>query len=337
MSEGADLIPVDVLTGFLGSGKTSLIRRLVESGRLRDTAILVNEFASLPLDQRLIALSGGNAAVIGNGCICCVVDGSVRDALLGLAEGQAAGTIAPFSRVLVETSGIADPAGLVATLALDRMLKPRFRPGRVVTLVDLAQREEAIAGTEEALSQIVCADLVLLAKADIAAEHTAASLLPRIAAINPLARILLDDGTLDPFDPVAVPVVTGVRSARTFLASPAGGRHATVRSGVLRLPGPVDWPAFATWLSLLAHRHGGKLLRLKGTLTLAGEIGRGPVLVQSVRHIVHQPEHLPAGSAPDGLELVVILRDLDPARLQRSLAAFVAPTRTAPPAAMTTA
>ncbi|MCX5515467.1 cobalamin biosynthesis protein CobW [Kaistia algarum] len=337
MSEGADLIPVDVLTGFLGSGKTSLIRRLLESGRLRDTAILVNEFASLPLDQRLIALSGGNAAVVGNGCICCAVDGSVRDALLNLATSRAAGTIPAFSRVLVETSGIADPAGLVATLALDRMLKPRFRPGRVVTLVDLSQGAEAIADTEEALSQIVCADLVLLTKADLASEGTAASLLPRITAINPLARILLDDGSLDPFDPDAFPVVPGARGARTFSASPSQERHATIRSGVLRLPGPVDWSAFATWLSLLAHRHGGKLLRLKGTLTLAGEIGRGPVLVQSVRHIVHRPEHLPPGSAPDDLELVVILRDLDPARLQRSLAAFLASTRTAPPAAMTTA
>lgn len=329
MNEGADLIPVDVLTGFLGSGKTSLIRRLVETGRLRDTAILVNEFASLPLDQRLIVLSGGNAAVIGNGCICCVVDGSVRDALLGLAESQAAGTTPPFRRVLVETSGIADPAGLVATLALDRMLKPRFRPGRVVTLVDLAQGPEAIDETDEALSQIVCADLLLLTKADMALETAAARLTPRIGAINPLARILLDDGVLDPFDPVALPVVPGVRSARTLSALPAGARHGAIRSGVLRLPGPVDWQAFATWLSLLAHRHGGKLLRLKGTLTLSGEGGRGPVLVQSVRHIVHRPEHLPAGSAADGLELVVILRDLDPALLQRSLAAFLATSGTA--------
>lgn len=322
MSDAAPLIAVDILTGFLGSGKTTLIRRLVESGRLRDTAILVNEFAALPLDQRLIALSGGSARVVGNGCICCVVDGSVRDALIDLAERRASGDVPPFSRVLIETSGIADPAGLVATLALDRRLKPRFRPGRVVTLIDVMQDETPIEETgAEALSQLVCADLIVLSKAALAPQAPLAAIAERISSLNPLARIAVDDGMLNPFDEALLPEAP-YRPKRTFLAASGEARHDAIRSGVLRIAGPVDWQAFATWLSLLAHRHGGKLLRLKGTLTLAGGDGR-PVLVQSVRHIVHRPEHLPADSAPDGLELVVILRDLEPALLQRSLEAFL--------------
>lgn len=329
MSDAAPLIAVDILTGFLGSGKTTLIRRLVESGRLRDTAILVNEFAALPLDQRLIALSGGSARVVGNGCICCVVDGSVRDALIDLAERRASGEIPPFARVLIETSGIADPAGLVATLALDRRLKPRFRPGRVVTLLDLFEEETPIEETSpEALSQIVCADLVVLSKAGLAPAAPLDAITRRVAGLNPLARIVVDDGMLDPFDRTVFPEAPGrPQPGRSFIAAPAEPRHDAIRSGVLRIAGPVDWQAFATWLSLLAHRHGGKLLRLKGTLTLAGGDGR-PVLVQSVRHIVHRPEHLPLDTAPDGLELVVILRDLEPALLQRSLEAFLKTGRT---------
>lgn len=324
MSDAAPLIAVDILTGFLGSGKTTLIRRLVEGGCLRDTAILVNEFAALPLDQRLIALSGGSARVVGNGCICCVVDGSVRDALIDLAERRASGDIPPFSRVLIETSGIADPAGLVATLALDRRLKPRFRPGRVVTLIDLVEDDTPIeAISPEALSQIVCADLIVLSKADLAPTSSPDAIAQRVTGLNPLGQIIVDDGMLDPFDRTAFPEAPGrPQPGRSFIAAPAEPRHDAIRSGVLRIAGPVDWQAFATWLSLLAHRHGGKLLRLKGTLTLSGGDGR-PVLVQSVRHVVHRPEHLPLDSAPHGLELVVILRDLEPALLQRSLEAFL--------------
>lgn len=321
MSE-PERLPVDILTGFLGAGKTTLIRRLLESGHLRDTAILVNEYASLPLDQRLIALSGGSASVIGEGCLCCVVDGNIRDALLDLAERRAAGSVPPFSRILIETSGIADPAGLVATLALDRMLKPRFRLGRVVTLVDLAEGAASMAEGPEAVSQIVCADLVLLTKGETLDPTAPETARAAIAALNPLAPVRIDDGHLDPFDRAAFP--DHPRPAgRRFAAMPAAPGHAAIRSGVLRLPGPIDWPSFAAWLSLLAHRHGGKLLRLKGTLTIAGGDGR-PVLIQSVRHIVHRPEHLPPESAGDGLELVVIARDLDPERLQRSLSAFLA-------------
>ena len=319
MSGPAERIAVDVLTGFLGAGKTTLIRRLLERGRLRDTAILVNEFASVPVDQRLIALSGGTAGVIGEGCLCCVVDGSVRDALLDLAEQRAAGRLPAFTRVLIETSGLADPAGLVATLALDRRLKPRFQAGRVVTLVDLAQGEAAIGDTAEALSQIVCADTVLLTRSARSGDDRSEAIAARIAALNPLAAIHPDDGAIDPFDAALPPPRPA--EMRRFASIAVEGRHGAVRSGVLRLDGPVAWPAFAAWLSLLAHRHGDRLLRLKGTLRLAE--GGPPVLVQSVRHIVHRPEHLTDAAAADGLEIVVILRDLDPALLQRSLAAFV--------------
>jgi len=323
MSDAEARVPVDVLTGFLGSGKTTLVRRLVESGVLADTAILVNEFAGLPVDQRLIGLSGGKAAVLGERCLCCVVDGNLRMALLGLLEARASGAVPPFRRILVEMSGIADPTPLLAALASDRMLKPRLRLGHVVTLVDLCHAEATLAESDEAISQIVAADRICLTKRDLAAPDASVSIGMQLAALNPLARILVDEAADNPFR--ADETFGGAALPRSaFQASaPAPTRHGALRATILRSDAPVEWAAFATWLSLLVHRHGKKLLRIKGTVRLAGEAAQGPIVIQSVRHIVHMPEHVPGGSGAAGAELVVIGHDLDAAALLRSFDAFV--------------
>ena len=132
---GVERCPVDVLTGFLGAGKTSLLRRLIAGGTLRDTAVLVNEFAALPVDDRLVSMAGKPVGLIGEGCICCVTDGNLRAALIGLLDARERGTMPAFSRVLIETSGLADPGAILAALAADPMLKARLSAGRVVTLV----------------------------------------------------------------------------------------------------------------------------------------------------------------------------------------------------------
>ena len=316
-ADAAGLVRVDVLTGFLGSGKTSLVRRMIESGALADAAILVNEFAGLPVDQSLIALSGATASLVGDRCLCCVADGNLRAALLGMIEGRASGSLPPFTRILVETSGLADPTSLLAALASDPMLRPRLKAGRVVTLVDLCHGLATLEESDEAMAQILAADILMLTKADLAAPEAADTLTERLAALNPIARITA--AVDDPFDRDALPdqTLTGL-PARRFWAIPAATRHGAIAAVVITTDAPVEWARFAAWLSLLLHRHGTAILRIKGKvgITVGGAVSS--VVIQSVRHVVHRPEHLPAKDADGSTTLVVIARDIAPERVVRS-------------------
>jgi G3E family GTPase len=318
---------VDVLTGFLGAGKTTLIRRLAEAGALAGTAVLVNEFADLPVDQRLMKLSGLRAEVFADACLCCVVDGDLRASLLMLLESRANGDVSFFSRILIETSGIADPTPLLAALAADPMLRPRLRLGHVVTLVDCCHAAATIADQEEALAQIVAADAVMLTKTDLADGSQVAATLHAIGTFNPLAELLTADASDIGFDPFGEIRRRSPASpskwrepAETFHA--AAHRHA-VAATVLKWPSSIDWAVFASWLSLLLHRHGNSILRMKGMLTVRGEEHHGPVVIQSVRHIVHMPEHMPEGALDGGAEIVVIARGMDMALIRRSFEAVL--------------
>lgn len=318
MTEDTRLI-VDVLTGFLGAGKTSLVRRLAEAGALADTAVLVNEYADLPVDQTLMEISGIKAATFANGCLCCATDDDLRSSLLQLLEKRATGEIPDFRRILIETSGIADPGPMLATLVVDPMLCPRIRLGRVVTLVDLCHASTTLAEQPEAVAQIVAADVVLFTKADLAEEHEIAVAASVVNTINPIA-LSFDLRRQDSFNPfiIELPQTSNERS----IAAPASHmHHHEVGAATLRWPTPVDWAVFASWLSLLLHRHGHKILRMKGTMTIAGEEQNGPVVIQSVRHIVHVPEHMPQPAAGTGTEIVVIARGVEPALIRRSFEA----------------
>jgi G3E family GTPase len=308
--------PVDVLTGFLGAGKTSLLRRLIAGGALRDTALLVNEFAALPVDDRLVAIAGAPVGLIGEGCICCVTDGNLRTALIALLDARESGAMPPFSRVLIETSGLADPGAILAALAADPMLKARLSAGRVVTLVDLVHGEATFEDSAEAIAQIVAADAVFFTKQASAGRGAAARLSSRIASLNPLAAIV-PEAVADPFAwplPAAGDVVRS-RAVRRFQAVPALPRHGGIAAGLLTAEQPVEWSRFAAWLSLLLHRHGAAILRIKGEVAIRGDGAVSAVMVQSVRHVVHAPEHL---ARAEGTALVVIARGLASAAIEAS-------------------
>ncbi len=313
----AGLVRVDVLTGFLGSGKTTLVRRLFERGALADAAILVNEFAVMPVDQDLIELSGAKATLVGDRCLCCVADGNLRAALIGMIEGRSDGSLPPFTRILVETSGLADPTALLAALASDPMLRPRFRAGRVVTLVDLCHGLTTLEESEEAMAQVLVADILLLTKADLVAPDAGHRLAERLTALNPIARIIAD--AEDPFDRRALPdALVAPPPIRRFQAAPTGTQHGRIAAAVITADTPLEWARFAAWLSLLLHRHGASILRIKGKVGIGAEGRPTTVMIQSVRHVVHQPEHLPAVEADGSTALVVIARDIAPERLLRS-------------------
>ena len=322
---------VDVLTGFLGAGKTSLIRRLGEAGALADTALLVNEYADLPVDQRLLGLSGLKADVLGDTCLCCVIDDDLRSSLLKLLDLRAKGEVPAFSRILIETSGMAYPAPLVATLAKDPLLHPRLKLGTVAALVDVCHYADTLRDQEEARAQIVAADRILLTKRDLAPAGAVETAIRVMTKINPLAELESADpmkAGAEIFRPV--PRLRPSHDGEMAPTDKHAHFHDRMATLVLRWPEPLDWAMFATWLSLLLHRHGRSVLRIKGVMTVAGEEKHGPLFIQCVRHVVHEPEHCPDETAATGAEIVMILRDIDPALVRRSFEVFMA--RAATPA-----
>jgi len=309
-------IVVDVLTGFLGAGKTTLLRNLIKRDALPDTAILINELSALPVDQRLIGATGVPTAVTAGGCLCCTIDGDVRGGLLRLLDQQARGVLPSFSRVLVETSGIADPAVVASTIQSDRLLQPRFRFGSIVTVVDVLNALETITSEDEALSQIIAADRIVLTKTDITDNARKDEVMAAVAAINPLASVADPADTDNPWS-LARPPKPYPASLRAVAID-----H-TLSAFVLHWPEPVDWAVFATWLSALLHRHGSSILRVKGVMKIAEAADPEPVVIQAVRHVVYPPEHLAGVSDVAGAEITVIARDVDAERVRRSFAAFM--------------
>ncbi|MEW5422912.1 GTP-binding protein [Amorphus sp. 3PC139-8] len=321
-------VRVDVLTGFLGAGKTSLLRRLIAAGALPNTVFLVNEAADFPLDERLIGAIAGEAGVaagavdaLAGRCVCCAVDSELREGLMALVSARGAGTLPAFDRVVVETSGMADPTPIGATIEADPVLKPRFRFGSVVALADGLNLADTLDTEAEALDQLIAADRILLTKADLAGPDVIDRACATIAAVNPFVPILAVDPKQPPADPWQ-----GMAHHHAAAGKPHAHSHRhSLTAFVVRWPDPVDWATFSTWLSLLLHRHGDKILRLKGLIRVAGEAAAEPVVVQAVRHLVYPPEHLRAGVADDlsGAELAVIARGIDADRLARSFAAFM--------------
>ena len=307
---------VHILTGFLGSGKTTLLKRLLADPALSDTAVLVNEFGEVGIDNLLIEALADDVVLLKSGCLCCSVRGDVKQAVLRLKARVAAGEMPDFSRLVIETTGLADPAPLLATFHADPMLRHQHRIESVVTVVDALSGTANLDRFDEAMRQVAAADLLIMSKIDLAGADGTASLRERLEAINPAANIEqrgLGDHVPPHWLSAAPPRPRAASSART------SDPHGDTRSFVLRAEEPIDWAAFGLWLSMLLNRHGERILRVKGLLRVAG--ADSPVLIQGVQHIIHQPEHLPAWPGEPRTEIVMIARDLDPALVQRSFAA----------------
>jgi G3E family GTPase len=319
-------IVVDVLTGFLGAGKTTLLSRLLDAGVLEGVAVLVNEFAALPIDHQLLIETGAPTEVFVNGCLCCATSNGLRAGLVQLLERRAAGTVAPFTRILIETSGIADPTPIARVVCTDPLLSRRMRMGKIVSVVDLLHVAETLDDHNEALAQIVSSDHILLSKGDLISPEQRRAAIAAIDRLNLLASVRdlhAENSIVDPW----LEAIGSQRygAPRSLLAAPGEVLriHHALNATALRWPSPVNWASFAAWLSLLLHRHGAKILRVKGLLRVAGNEGQGPVVIQAVRHVVYTPRHLTTGGDVRGLEVVVITRDIDPQRISRSFAAFM--------------
>lgn len=311
-------MPLFVLTGFLGSGKTTLLQRILRSARGAGTGVLINEYGQAGLDHRIVAHVAEASAVVSDGCLCCSVRPELSRALLDLLRRSLAGQVPRFGRLVLETSGLSDPAPIINTVQTHPVLREYFRVAGVIATVDAANGLASSDDHAEFAKQVAVADRVVITKTDLAAPAEAARLDRRISAINAIAPV--QDARAAAFDPAAL-LDAGATIAPVPIAVDAASPHA-VRTFSISVHEPLDWSAFVTWLSLLLNRHGRSVLRLKAMLHVSGE--RAPVLVHGVQHILHPPEHMAEWPDADRRShLVFITRGLDPDTVKASLAAFL--------------
>ncbi len=332
MTDYAALIPVNVITGFLGSGKTTLLRRLLVAPEMRDVAVLVNEFGEVGLDHHLLSHVAESTLLLDNGCICCAIRGDLQGALRDLFSRRERGQIPRFRRVVIETSGLADPVPIAYTLLAEPVIQHHFRLGNVVTVVDAVNGEGQLERYPESVKQAAAADRLVLTKTDICDAPRLAALRRTLGRLNPSAPVL--DAAADAIDPLSLLADDmyrrdGGRRERGRWPVPGdGGGQALdhdhghgVGSFCLWFDQPLDWTAFGIWMTMLLHRHGENVLRVKGMLNVVGVAD--PVLINGVQHIVHPPAHLDGWPEADRRSRIVfIVRDIARARIEASLTAF---------------
>jgi len=301
--------PVTLLTGYLGSGKTTLLSRLLAHPDMGETAVIVNELGEVAIDHHLLRQVDERTVVLGNGCVCCTMRGDLADELRDLLGRRDRGEIPDFRRVVVETTGLADPAPILYTLLSEPVVKHHFRIDRVIATVD------AVNGLPEpeSVGQVAAADTVVVTKSDLT---QAGDIRPRVEELNPAASVFeVSFGDVEP-DALFAPLGTELRSVPAVDAH----SHGDVRSCCLFIDEELDWGAFGIWLTMLLQSRGKDVLRVKGLLNVGGA---GPLLLNGVQHVVHPPEHLDAWPDDDRRSRIVFIgRGIDPAVMRESLAAF---------------
>ena len=307
-------IPLSVLTGFLGSGKTTLLSKVLAQPDLRDTAVLISEFGAVALDHHLLEATVDEIVELPNGCTCCAVRQGLAESFYRLLRSRDAAGRAPFRRIALETSGLADPAPTLYTLSADAFLEASLRLDRVMTTIDAVLGAATLDRYPEATAQAAVADLLLLTKTDLAAVPD--GLVQRLAELNPLAPIV-DAAEADTSAllfggaPKALP-----RPRPRATAVHAHGIHALS----LRLQRPMNRLAFALALGRLASDHGEKLLRVKGLVEFSDRPD-GPAAIHAVQHTLYPPRWLERWPDADrSSRLVFIVRDLAPDEILRRFA-----------------
>lgn len=319
---GLGRIPVTVVTGFLGAGKTTLIRELLKTPEAANSALIVNEFGEIGIDDALLRTSTENTVLLGNGCVCCAVSSDLHLTLRQLFADRERGAVPDFGRVIIETSGLADPTPVLQTLATDRALGTRFALSGLVTVVDAVL---ALANSQlfEWRKQVALADRLVVTKTDAASLEMRSELGRVLDKLAPrAARAVAASGRIDPLFLLAGAVDPDVAAKDVPGAGREHDRHhadAYVTFSVTREE-PIEWPVMQQSLDVLAALCGAQLLRLKGLVSVRGR--PGPVVVHRVQHIAHAPEELTAW--PEGVSetrLVLIGRGLDEARVRALLSA----------------
>lgn len=344
---GIGQLPVTVITGFLGSGKTTLLAKLLRHPSMGPTAVIINEFGAIGLDHDLVESSDETTMALLNGCLCCTVRGDLVDTIRKLYLGRTKGEIAEFERLVIETTGLADPAPILQTLMADPMVEHYFRLDGVITLIDATSGDATLDCHIEAVKQAAVADRLVITKTDLAISTQLASLHSRLRVLNPGAAImeachgdiaaerLLDVGLFDPRTKTA-----DVRRWLMEDAYPAAfhgqehdhahghghdvNRHDEhIQAFCIRHATPIPGAAASFFLTVLMGQCGPDLLRVKGILNIA-ETPDTPMVIHCVQHVVHAPVHLDAWPSADrDSRIVFITRDVSKSEIDTFLNALL--------------
>jgi G3E family GTPase len=351
--EAASRTPVTLLTGFLGSGKTTVLNHVLKQKEMAATVVIVNEFGEIGIDHLLVEKATDDVVLLQSGCLCCTVRGDIAETLVNLFVDRAKGRIPGFERVVIETTGLADPAPILHALMSDPIVAERYMVDGVVTTVDAVNGADTLDRQVEAVKQAAVADRLLLTKCDLASAEGRRDLEARLAALNPGAPLIeVNGGAVDPgflfnlglFDPMTKTVEVqrwlgdedpGTQDAHghhgEHHAQNHAGHHghdvnrhdAHISSFCIVRDKPMSWTALSGWLDALASMRGADLLRVKAIVAIAERPGQ-PVVLHGVQHLFHPPVLLPEWPSDDRrTRIVFITRDLPRDKIEESLAAFV--------------
>ena len=331
-------VPVSLLTGFLGSGKTTLLNKILSSPHMEETAVLINEYGDVSIDHLLVEKIDEDIILLEGGCICCSVRGDLSKAMRDLLVRRSDGDIPPFRRVIIETTGLAEPAPVIHTLITDPIASGRYRLDGIIVTVDGLLGWETLDKFDEAVKQVAVADRIIITKTDITDDETINNLRDRLTSLNPGAtEVAYHEGSLrvsDLFD-------TGLFDSnikphpKRWLSFDAinGSRHEhhhvhdkNINAFTINYDKPIKWEAFTNWLDMLLTTQGENILRMKGVLDIEGQ--EKPIAVHGVQHVFHPPQELPSwlniGPKDKRIsQLVLITKNLGPDAVIETFNKFV--------------
>ena len=299
-------IPVTVITGFLGSGKTTLLSSILKKKEMQKTAVIINEFGEIGLDHALIEHTDENIVELQSGCICCTIQGDLNKTLIDLFDKMMNGKVSSFNRILIETTGLANPVPIIHTLMSSIELIRIYSLDGVITVVDSVNGEKTLDLHEESLKQLALAEKIILSKTDIVDKDEIKSLVYRIKEINPVSQIIFSKfgnipleeifglGAYDPYKKSAD--VKKWLAAEKYKDKKHHHHHdvnrhnENIRAFSMMSENPVNMIAFSFFRDMITAALGANLLRMKGIVNIAGE--ERPAVIHGVQHIFHPVQWL---------------------------------------------
>lgn len=307
-STAAGKVRLTILGGYLGSGKTTWLRHQLFEGAFGSAHILVNEAAETPVDDTLLAVHAAGATLLAGGCACCTGRGALIDALRLLCDQRLSTNI---DRLVLETSGLADPAAILDAVRTDPVLVHHINIDRIIVLVDAPHAIDQLNTEHLSRAQIEAADQIVLTKTDTVDKDALAAVLATVRQLNPIAAIVAANK--------GVPVeLDHLPDAEPINLPQLSAHEAPIVPCKIDIPQSADWASFSVWLSALLYARGDNLVRVKGVMNTPA----GPLLLQAVRRAVQPPEILPEGASNHANQIVFIGRGYDPDALRKSLEYF---------------